>query len=384
MNYWHMQLHAGDQKTFSIDTIIDILINKQIIGLGEWEEHKGQIDQFKNEMASGDIVVMRQGNTPIALVKVVGEHFIETNVDKDYDWFENRRPIQLLDIYQNDYSFIIPQARGTLQRCSNLNSPTSQVIINWYNRYLKEQNMNRRVKELIDLLKTKHQIILQGPPGTGKTRLAKELASELVKSNSFSDPIKIINSFIETFVVNQQIATNRQKCQELVSDFKDRFPIDHLKEISLNDYCIGTGQNDSFCWWLERGLSTLGKYWPQGGSAAYLIYWDKNSKIYQKNGFIASQNSDEEAMKAVSELIYKVVINKRPEDADGKIDHGFLLKILNCYYPEEFFPIYSDRILYSALRLFEIDGTELSAFDKNRRLILLCWNSFQLSLFIVS
>ena len=379
-----MQLHAGDQKTFSIDTIIDILINKQIIGLGEWEEHKGQIDQFKNEMASGDIVVMRQGNTPIALVKVVGEHFIETNVDKDYDWFENRRPIQLLDIYQNDYSFIIPQARGTLQRCSNLNSPTSQVIINWYNRYLKEQNMNRRVKELIDLLKTKHQIILQGPPGTGKTRLAKELASELVKSNSFSDPIKIINSFIETFVVNQQIATNRQKCQELVSDFKDRFPIDHLKEISLNDYCIGTGQNDSFCWWLERGLSTLGKYWPQGGSAAYLIYWDKNSKIYQKNGFIASQNSDEEAMKAVSELIYKVVINKRPEDADGKIDHGFLLKILNCYYPEEFFPIYSDRILYSALRLFEIDGTELSAFDKNRRLILLCWNSFQLSLFIVS
>jgi len=34
--------------------------------------------------------------------------------------------------------------------------------------------------ELIKLLQYKKQIILQGPPGTGKTKLAKEIASELI------------------------------------------------------------------------------------------------------------------------------------------------------------------------------------------------------------
>lgn len=37
----------------------------------------------------------------------------------------------------------------------------------------------------VELLKFKHQIILQGPPGTGKTRLAKQLAGELIGSSDF-------------------------------------------------------------------------------------------------------------------------------------------------------------------------------------------------------
>lgn len=41
---------------------------------------------------------------------------------------------------------------------------------------IEQENMNN----IIELLKYKKQIILQGPPGTGKTRLAKELAAELI------------------------------------------------------------------------------------------------------------------------------------------------------------------------------------------------------------
>ena len=37
-----------------------------------------------------------------------------------------------------------------------------------------------KLKNYIDLLQHKHQIILQGPPGTGKTREAKRIARELL------------------------------------------------------------------------------------------------------------------------------------------------------------------------------------------------------------
>ncbi|MCD8409649.1 AAA family ATPase [Tenacibaculum finnmarkense] len=39
------------------------------------------------------------------------------------------------------------------------------------------------LKDKIDVLHHKKQIILQGPPGTGKTRLAKQIASEMTKSS---------------------------------------------------------------------------------------------------------------------------------------------------------------------------------------------------------
>lgn len=46
---------------------------------------------------------------------------------------------------------------------------------------------NEVIEEALSLLKYKKQIILQGPPGTGKTRMAKELANELMAEISDAD-----------------------------------------------------------------------------------------------------------------------------------------------------------------------------------------------------
>jgi 5-methylcytosine-specific restriction protein B len=132
MNYWHIQLHPNNRANFPDKRIREILEQKGIIGLGEWEDGEQTRNQFTDRMAIGDIVAVKQGSTPIALVRVTGNAYFERSVDDNFDWFPNRRDIEVLDFYQKEYDFIIPQPRGTLSICDNLNTATSQIIIKWF------------------------------------------------------------------------------------------------------------------------------------------------------------------------------------------------------------------------------------------------------------
>lgn len=63
-----------------------------------------------------------------------------------------------------------------------------------------EIQIEKQMKINLDLLKYKKQIILQGPPGTGKTRLAKEIAIELIKENEISNQTIRIKSLTKDFI----------------------------------------------------------------------------------------------------------------------------------------------------------------------------------------
>jgi 5-methylcytosine-specific restriction protein B len=145
-NYWHIQLHPDDRGSFDIEKIKKILFEKGVIGLGEWEKGEDKINQFKDEMAIGDIVAIKQGSTPIALVKVTGNAYFERNTNEDFDWFPNRRKIDIIDVYDSSYNFTIPQPRGTLSICNDLNTDTAKVIIQWY-----QNAVNKNLMENIKL-----------------------------------------------------------------------------------------------------------------------------------------------------------------------------------------------------------------------------------------
>ncbi|MEW6077706.1 MAG: AAA family ATPase [Thermodesulfobacteriota bacterium] len=364
MNFWHMQLHRNDTKEIPPEKVRKILIETSYIGLGDWDKGKAQIDQFKDELKVGDIVAIRSGKKPIALVAVIGEPEYSISPNEDLDWFSHRREVKILDFYKNEYGFQISKALGTLTKCANLDKETSKTIISWYEKIKEGICMEKAV----ELLKYKHQIILQGPPGTGKTRLAKLIATELTKPISVGNPINIIDDFIKKFDLNDEpVKGKREKAQKLLTQFYERFPIDKIKDMTLEEYCVGKGDRDNFCWWIERGLKSLGYYFP-GTSRSYCIYWKKETEDYSKHGFIRDIEDNEEAMKKLASLIDEVIKTKNPQKAKAFLGDSLLLKLLNTYYPDEFFPINSEKMIDNALKIFSIDYKGLDVFQKNKKL----------------
>lgn len=147
-----------------------------VIGTGDWDDI--QCQYFKGErngLAIGDIVLVREGNRPIALCRITGDCFHDDGLTEKYInyWFRN---VEILDwADQNERNSLFSQ--GTLKILyKHSETPSWNYINNWYKRIIKETEM----KEIIDLLKHKKQIILQGAPGTGKTYTAKDIAERLI------------------------------------------------------------------------------------------------------------------------------------------------------------------------------------------------------------
>ncbi|MGE4385017.1 MAG: AAA family ATPase [Endomicrobiaceae bacterium] len=222
-------------------------------------------------------------------------------------------------------------------------------------------------KKIIDLLKYKKQIILQGPPGTGKTREAKLIAEELTKKKKIAKASDIINSFVKNFDLNsEKIKEARIRRENLLKEFYNLFPKEKLNELSLQSYCIGKGDNSNFCWWIERGLKPLGYYSP-GNARSYQIFWKNELADYSKHGFIKNTENNEEAMKKVAELINEVVKTKNTDIAITYFGNSFLLKLLNSYYPEEYFPINSEPMINNALSICNLNS-QGNIFEKNKML----------------
>lgn len=361
MNFWHMQLHPDDINWRKEEKL---LRETGYIGLGDWDERISQQESFEQIMLIGDIVAIKRGGTLIALTKVTSDYEYTDQVS-DLDWFVRRRKVEILDWYQDSYDYYV-FPRGTLTRCdmNNSDAVTNKTIKGWYKKIMSE----RKIKEVSELLKYKHQIILQGPPGTGKTRLAKLIADRLTEPENKGKPEQIVNNLIASYDFNSKEARlEREKQQQLLSDFHIAFPKEKLNELTLESYSIGTGENDSFCWWIERGLQSLGYYFP-GTSRSYKIYRSKPKDEYSKHGFVKGIEDDELAMKMIAETLYDLVNDSNTEQALERFGDSFVLKVLQSYYPDDYFPINSKKAIGNALKLFDSYDDSLSLIDRNKKL----------------
>lgn len=133
---------------------------------------------------------------------------------------------------------------------------------------------------------------------------------------------------------------------ELYLQFIEQFPLDSLPNLTLEQYCVGKGDGNSFCWWIERGLQpVLARYMP-GTSKGHLIYFLGNGSVY-KNKRLADL-SDEEALRYTLKVQHCVaaadpdgdlswidddqeIYRRAGVDARVTMSNGRKLRLVTCY-----------------------------------------------------
>ncbi len=166
---------------------------------------------------------------------------------------------------------------------------------------------------------------------------------------------------------------------DLHRQFLKEFPASGLKNLSLDQYCLGKRKKDNFSWWIERGLEpVLGRFSP-GTSRGHLIYF-KDQAVYKHNQM--KHMSDEDALELVCKVISVLAKAKLPQDQPWLDDDDEILsraglapdlvvgggarklRILACYHPDQLIPINSSRHIGHFLKELGFPAEEIPAKNK--------------------
>ena len=89
------------------------------------------------------------------------------------------------------------------------------------------------------------------------------------------------NEFL-TYLEQNENSIELRKRIELREQFNEEFPLDALEEMTLQEYAIGTGSKDTFCYLLERGrYKDVGMGIGGGSALKFGIYFSKDDNSYQ-------------------------------------------------------------------------------------------------------
>jgi hypothetical protein len=226
MKFWHLQMNQPwGRKSIYINSRDMLEEEVPIIGTGDWDDNQfyNFINADGNGLNNEDIVLVREGKNPIALCKVISDTFSDDELQKKYK-NQNFRKVKVLAFYDDtakqilnkkleefDKSFI--QASGTFTKCVNKNA-TNNFIEDWYNQVIKMG----KIKERINILDYKKQIILQGPPGTGKTREAK-----LIANNIFLNELNENSYFGNNLIKNETIFSVAKNTRYRVKSISENY-----------------------------------------------------------------------------------------------------------------------------------------------------------------
>lgn len=361
MNYWHIQLHPDNR--LSAKTLKDVIVTKKVIGMGSnWKDkNNNEVPDpkyFQNDMRIGDVVMVRDGSAPIALVEIIGEAFFENNTTSDFDWFDLRRNVELLGFYEDsdkiilrrilkDYNKNHIQAPGTLTFCNGKNA-TNDFIKEWH-KAIKFRNI---------------------------------MNSIILTENSKKQLNQLFQKFSNPYNDNDKSDLNRQ-ASIIISEFQTYVHKIKNNSFTLDDYtnrlANDTGLPGSYlCNFLERRSRELfGSSKPAGSALSFGIKADIGENSFTINRNDADNHHKNNRAEAETEFekykaFFKNLVNegdifqqmKMIEGCDFISAKQILRKFLVLSYPYQFVYAYNDK-LDDLYQYFFGEDPNLSKIEKS-------------------
>lgn len=156
----------------------------------------------------------------------------------------------------------------------------------------------------------------------------------------------------------QNSRTESTEKTELRNAFLDRFPKEKLGALTLEEYALGRGSRDTFCYWLEYETRPLGG---MGGASAkkFRVWWSRTEKRWR---WVSRYSSAKDAFENVRTGLVELgrAVERGQFDALDEIGGQYLgannnmlrVKVLSLYFPEQFLPIFQPQHLEYFMRLF--------------------------------
>lgn len=356
--YYKLQMKNDSTKVNHVDEVIaDRRITSHIDYAGVGFE----------KLNKGDLVLVHKGSYPHSLVEVLHKITNEKEIKGTSFGIDYRVDVKsLFSELGSNLNFKKQNKQigydGTFIPLYDNTSKTFLFMQSWYN-YIKKEN---EMTDLKNLLFYKKQIILQGPPGTGKTRLAKEIAKELIGAKKNITPLEYVENFIRSFKENEQSLKIDLLSNHLIYEFKESFSLEKIKNLSIDEYTLGNGSQDSFCYWMEQKLAPTCKFSPgSAGTTVYGISYNKENGTLRVN----NEYNPDDFMSEIRIMLSTLVENEDYTKArEMKFWYSFILKILHSYNPEKYFPVLSKDHLKLFAKIFEIDSKGLDDIILNKKI----------------
>lgn len=341
---------------------------KSVIG---YTKEEGDIKKFSsrwNKMKIGDLIVVIEGyNRVFGVVEIMSDPFDDENDEGDNqaDWFFHRRKAMLVKYFNPSFEAKSNTNRDTIIEYSGdgaieiCNEVWDKIKVEYINH-----KKSKQMQQIINILKYKKQIILQGPPGTGKTRLAHLMADEMIKSEVKLTPLQYIDWYIRNFKSTKDLNERNAQRRSLLNEFAIAFPIANIPNLTLDTYCLGKGSQDSFCYWLEKKLGSLGRFSPGlAGTTVYGVYFSQ-----EQNAFVSTDKTPQQKLDDIKNALDTLLTTQNYAAAAAIFRKSFILKILSTYFPDEYFPIFSQNHLKLIAKIFEIDANGLDDIQLNKKI----------------
>ncbi len=156
--------------------------------------------------------------------------------------------------------------------------------------------------------------------------------------------------------LQQHPKTMPDTLRQLREEFVQHFPIERLKDMTLDQYAIG--KPDSFCYWLEFKTEVLGSI--RGGSSAkFGVWWSKSEDRWRWNSVYQSAEDAFAHLKAGFLALIDATragqfdtLDKIGSELLGPNRYSLRGKPLYLYFPEYFLPISNPEHLRHFLNQF--------------------------------